>query len=168
MAATNRIEAREALRGGVVAGLIGGIVLSVFLVLLNVMRGYDPWVPLKMAAYPLLGELALDTGFELTPVALGFTIHLALSVGWGMLFAVLFYGMSRAATLATSLAWGIVVWLVMFYLVLPIGGAGHLVRGAPKGFAALEHLLFGLSIGLGFLPFQRPRPRAVDHRIPAM
>ncbi|HET6583299.1 MAG TPA: hypothetical protein VFG69_07625 [Nannocystaceae bacterium] len=150
-----------------IAGSVGGAVLAALLVLLNVMRGYDPWVPLKTAAYPLLGELAIETGFAVIQVVLGILTHFAISIGWGILFALLFYGLSRAATLGVSLVWGAVVWLTMFYVVLPVAGAAPLVRGAPKGFAVLENLAFGVALGLAFLPFQRPRPRRIHGHVPS-
>jgi hypothetical protein len=162
MAATNGNEARQALKGGVVAGIVGGVVLTVFMVLMNVVRGDDPYVPMKTAAYPLLGEIVSNTGPAVGPILLGLAMHMIVSIGWGILFGVLFYGLSKVATLGVSLLWGVVVWLGMFYVVLPLAGAGALVRGAPQALAVLEHMLFGLAVGVGFLPFQRTRPRHVE------
>jgi nitric oxide reductase large subunit len=164
MAANNGVEARQALKGGVVAGIVGGVVMSVFMVLMNVLRGADPYVPLKAASYPFLGELAFEPGLAVAPILLGVATHLMVSIGWGILFGVLFYGLSKAATLGVSLVWGVCVWLGMFYVVLPLAGVGEIARGAPRAMAVIEHLLFGLSIGLGFLPFQRTRPRPLEHR----
>jgi len=161
MAAKNSIEARQAVKGGAIAGAVGGVVITVFMVLMNVLKGWDPWVPMKTAAYPWLGEIVLDTGFEPVSVLLGLATHFAVSIGWGILFGVVFYGLSKGATLGVSLVYGVVVWLAMFYVVLPVIGAGGLVRNAPKGIAVIEHLLFGLGIGVGFLPFQRTRPSVV-------
>jgi hypothetical protein len=154
MAATSGAEARQALRGGVVAGIVGGVVLTVFMILMNVMRGDDPYVPMKAAAYPFLGAMVFEPGLSVGPMLLGLVIHLAVSIGWGILFGVLFYGFTKAATLGLSLLWGVIVWLGMFYVVLPLGGAGELARG-PQAIPILQHMLFGLSVGLGFLPFQR-------------
>ena len=171
MAAKNSVEARQAVKGGAIAGAVGGALLTVFMVVMNVLKGWDPWVPMKTAAYPWLGELVRETGFEPVSVLLGLTTHLGVSVGWGILFGVLFYGLSKGATVGMSLLWGVVVWLAMFYVVLPVVGAGELVRNAPKGIAVLEHLAFGLAIGLAFLPFQHTRPSAVrrthDTQVPA-
>jgi len=171
MAATNGWEARRAVKGGVVAGIVGGVVLTVFMVLMNVMRGDDPYIPMKTAAYPFLGDTVFATGPAVGPIALGLLTHLIVSIGWGIMFGVLFYGLSKVATLVVSLVWGVVVWLGMFWIVLPLAGAGEMARGGMQALAVLEHLLFGLSVGLGFLPFQRTRPRHVEtthgHGIPA-
>jgi hypothetical protein len=53
------------------------------------------------------------------------------------------------------------VWLGMHYLVHRVMG-GQLAGVMPIQAAILEHVLFGTSIGLGFLPFQRVRPPAPD------
>ena len=64
----------------------------------------------------------------------------------------------RVATVLAGALWGIVVWLAMFYVVLPVAGAGVVARGAPIGGAVTGHLIFGLALGIGFLPFQRRQP----------
>jgi hypothetical protein len=163
MAAQNGVEARQALKGGAIAGLIGGAVLSIFMVLMNITRGEDPWVPLKGAAYPILGPVVFEPGPAPLAIVLAVAIHFALSIGWGLLFGVFFYGLSKWATLLVSLVWGVVVWLVMFYVALPLVGAGDMVGDGPKAIPILEHMLFGLSVGLGFLPFQHTRTRPVTH-----
>jgi hypothetical protein len=62
--------------------------------------------------------------------------------------------MSRGATIALGVAWGLVVWLGMYYVVLPLVGLGDMVRATPVGMAVLSHLVFGLGVGLGFAPYQ--------------
>lgn len=44
----------------------------------------------------------------------------------------------------------------MFFVVLPIVGLGSVTRTAPISAALVEHLIFGLATGVGFLPFQLP------------
>ena len=48
----------------------------------------------------------------------------------------------------------------MYYVVLPIVGLGEVARSAPLGMAIIGHVIFGLAVGVGFLPFQRTRPHA--------
>ena len=80
------------------------------------VKGIDPWqTALKGAAAPLSGEAAMRPGFEAGPVLLGLVCHFAVSIGWGLLFGLVAYGV----------AWGIVVWLGMFYVVLPHATLGH-------------------------------------------
>jgi hypothetical protein len=110
---------------------------------------------MKGAAIPLLGERAMAPGFDGTAVLLGLVIHFAISAAWGIVFGLLFQGLSRGATIGAGFAWGFVVWLVMYYLVLPLAGMSEMARSTPIGMAIVSHVLFGLSVALGFLPFQR-------------
>jgi hypothetical protein len=148
-------KTRLALWGGTVAGLFAGFVLVVFNLVVDFARGRDPWVVLKVAAYPFLRERALGPGFDLGPVLHGLTTHMGIAAIWGVLFGLTTYGMSRSATVAYGGIWGIVVWIGMFYFVLPLAWSSVLVRGVPTVLALGQHLLFGLALGMGFLPYQR-------------
>lgn len=149
----------HAISGGIVAGLIGGIAISVFMLVAAITRGQDVWGVMKLAGAPFLGQRSLLPGFDLGAILVGIACHLAVSVVWGVLFAALFFGQSRSTTVIAGLFWGLVVWLGMFYLVLPIAGLMDVAAGVPVGMAVLEHLVFGLAVGVGFLPFQRPQPK---------
>jgi hypothetical protein len=140
--------------GGVAAGLIAGAWLSIIMLLVNIAKNQDVWVGMKMAAMPFLGERATQPGFDLGPVALGLLSHFAVSAIWGLLFGVLFYGLSKGATVAVGALWGVVVWIGMYYVVLPVVGLASLARSVPIGMAVANHVLFGVLVGLAFLPFQ--------------
>jgi hypothetical protein len=142
--------------GGVVAGLIGGIAIAITLVVAGLAQGQDIWPSLKIAGYPFLGERALQPGFDLGALLVGVASHFAVSIAWGLLFALLFYGASKPATIALGALWGIVVWIGMAYLLMPIVGLG--TSKAPVVMSIIEHVIFGLAVGVGFLPFQRTRP----------
>ncbi len=157
----------HALGGGVVAGIIGGIVIAIVLVVSALVKGGDLWVPLKGAAAPFLHERAAQPGFDATAVALGAICHFAISIVWGVLFAALFYGLSRGATVAAGVGWGIVVWAVMYYAVLPLAGLADHARATPVPTAILSHVVFGLAVALGFLPFQHPRLHARHAHAPS-
>jgi hypothetical protein len=141
--------------GGVVAGLIGGIAIAIALVVAGLAQGQDIWPNLKGAGYVFLGERAMQPGFDLGAVLVGVASHLAVSIAWGLLFALLFYGASRPATIALGAVWGVIVWMVMAYIVMPIIGLG--TSKAPILLSIIEHLIFGLGVGIGFLPFQRTK-----------
>jgi hypothetical protein len=166
MAAVGHSERVQAFKGGVIAGLLGGIVISVYMLIANFSQGRDIWVGMKMAGAPFLGlERAMVPGFEAGPVLLGLLCHFAVSVAWGALFGYLFYGFSRGATLALGLLWGVVVWFGMFYIVLPVVGLAEITKSVPVGAAILEHLVFGLAVAAGFLPFQRRVERPTAPRL---
>jgi hypothetical protein len=153
---------RRGLGGGIVAGIIAGAVLSVFMTIMNLTQGKDVWVGMKGAALPFLGERAHAPGFDAGAVVLGVLCHFAVSIGWGGLFGVIAYGLSKGMTVLAGALWGIVVWLGMYYAVLPLVGAGEVTRSTPVVQAITTHVLFGLVVGLGFLPYQRTVVRTSD------
>jgi len=156
-ATTRPIGRGHAAKGGIVAGVIGGIVLSVLMLVMSVSQRQDVWRGAKMAGMPFLGERAAQPGFDLGAVLVGLLSHFAVSIAWGVLFGLIFFGWSKGLTVLMGAFWGIVVWLGMFYVVLPIVGLSNVARMMPVGVAVFEHVLFGLAVGFGFLPFQRER-----------
>jgi hypothetical protein len=131
--------------------------VSIFMLASNLIQGNDVWVGMKMASAPFLGERVFEPGFAMGPVVVGVLSHFAVSLVWGILFAWLFYGISKGLTVLAGAFWGIVVWLGMFYIVLPLVGLGGMAADVPVLFAIVEHVVFGLAVGIGFLPYQRPR-----------
>ena len=148
----------RAIGGGIVAGLIGGAVLTAFMVVMAAARHLDVWQMLKMAGAPFLHDRAMSPGFDGLAVGVGLLSHFAVSLVWGLLFGLLAFGLDRGATVALGAAWGVVVWFGMAFIVLPMVGladaAGHLHTFGSVG----EHVIFGLVLGLAFLPFQIARP----------
>jgi hypothetical protein len=155
MAARGRQQSTLALGGGVVAGFFGGIVLSLYGLLASIASGRDAWVGFKMSAAPFLGERALLPGFDGPAIAIGLLVFFALSVFWGVVFGLLVYGASTAGTLLFGALFGLLVWVVMSSALLPALGLEALAQRMPLGPAVIEHVIFGLALGVGFLPFQR-------------
>jgi hypothetical protein len=156
---TPKLRRRLIGAGGVVAGIIGGIAVSVALMVMAASHGQSLWSVTKGAALPFLGRRVMAPGFDGPAVLLGLVCHFGISIIWGLLFALLAFGLSRPATVLLGAFWGIVVWLVMYYAVLPIVGAGAIPHNVPVVAAVVNHLIFGLGVGLGFLPYQRPHAR---------
>lgn len=167
MATTRESKRGHAIGGGVMAGVVGGVALALVMLVAAIAKGQDIWPGFKMASAPFLGERAMQPGFDLGAVLAGTASHFAVSIVWGVLFAILFYGLSKPATLAVGALWGIGVWLAMFYVVLPIAGLGEMAASAPIGMAILEHVIFGLAVAIGFLPFQRTKHVIPIRRAPA-
>jgi hypothetical protein len=157
----------QAALGGVVAGIAGGLAITLVMLIAAAAGGRDIWMTFKFAAAPLLGDRAMLPGFDAGAVLLGTVCHLAVSIVWGVLFALLAYGLSRGATVIAGAVFGIVVWIGMFYVVMPIVGLGRGGESQPVAFAILEHVVFGVVTGIAFLPFQRYRPGLVAGRVGA-
>lgn len=143
--------------GGTVAGVVAGTFLSGYMLVMNLITGQDMWMGAKMAGAPFLGEAAMQPGFAAQPVAVGVLSHFAVSIVWGALFGALVIGRSRPATIAYGALYGVVVWLGMFYAVLPAVGLRAMAQSVPVHLAIIEHVLFGLVLAVAFLPFQPRR-----------
>jgi hypothetical protein len=151
----HRSEAPSSLEGGALAGLIGGIVMSIYMVIGTMLHHGDVWMTMKGAGTPFLHERAQAPGFDALAVGVGAGSSLLISVLWGLGFGAVFYGLSKAATVGAGVVWGVVCWLVMFYVVVPAVGM-DVASKVPMGMAILQHVLFGVAVALAFLPFQHP------------
>lgn len=150
----------HSLGGGVIAGVIGGAVVATLMLIGALAQGQDIWIGMKGAGAPFLRERAMAPGFDAAAVTLGIICQFAVSIVWGVLFAAIFSGLSRGATVVAGALWGIVVWLGMFYIVLPVLGLSQMAKAEPVSMAIVSHVVFGLAVGIGFLPFQHPRRHA--------
>lgn len=157
---------RSRTMGGVVAGLWGGAAMWAFVLILNAARGAHLWPVVKLPGYLFTGQRAFAPGFDAGPVVVGAFGHFAVSVVWGLWFALLFYGFSKGATLVFGLLWGLVAWATMIYLLMPLVGLGAMANAIPTGLAIVQYLVFGLFLAIGFLPFQRRiEPPAYRRRV---
>jgi hypothetical protein len=152
----NPNEGERCVVGGAIAGLAGGFAISVMMVASALINGLDLWPSLKAAALPFLGPRVFEPGFDAFGVMAGLSTHFFVSMLWGVVFAVLAFGLSRVATLVAAAAWGLVVWFGMYWVALPLLGYSDVAHAVPVNVALFEHLLFGLAMGVVFLPFQRP------------
>jgi hypothetical protein len=148
-------DARRVWVRGAFAGAAGGIFLTLMMILMSAARGKDVWYGMKGAAAPFLGDRALEPGFDLLAVVLGLFDHLIISAVWGVLFALAFFGANRVATIVGGILWGFVVWLGMYYVVLPLVGLGWMQHDAPVGRAIMFHLLYSIAMTAAFFAYPR-------------
>lgn len=159
--ARDSVERQELARvsgGGIVAGIVAGLFVVVMLLVSMALKGQNLWPAFKGASTPFFHERAMQPGFDAGPVLAGAFFHFLISAGWGWLFSIICYGLSRPATLLAGALWGIVVWLGMYYVLLPLVHLQSMARSVPVGMAIIEHVLFGLVLAAAFLPFQRRVP----------
>ena len=154
MVATSQTEVDVALRGGVVAGAAGAGVLALVMLALTTVRGEDPWSGAKFAAAPWLGGRVFDPGFDPVALTVGLATHLGVSIIWGMLFGLVVFGFSKHVTITAGAMFGFLVWLVMFYAVLPLLGLARITLGIPPWIAIFEHVVYGVVLALVFNRYQ--------------
>lgn len=148
-------DTRRGVKAGAIAGLIAGLVLTAFMAAMSYNRGADIWYGMKGAAAPFLGARATSPGFDLQPVALGLAVHLGISLAWGALFGLFAARMSTLVTMLFSVGYAFIVWLGMYYLVLPAVGLSNMRNDAPASRAIMFHMLFSVVLGASFLMVRR-------------
>ena len=157
---------RTALVGGILAGIVSNVVLTLLrmtlliewqLVLDLILGPWRPafwravlpelWVPLKLFAYPLIGARSLAVGFDGTVVLLGVGIRLVFAICSGALFGLLAHRLSRIETVVLGILCGIVFWAASSHVITPpiVQSVGRLVEFIP----------YGLALAATYLRYQR-------------
>jgi hypothetical protein len=94
--------------------------------------------------------------FALGPALVGLVVHMMWSAFYGAIFGIVASRLQLVGTAAVAggMVYGVVVMIVMSFIVLPIVGAGAMpgMIGWPS--FTVEHLMFGLILGLW--PATRP------------
>jgi hypothetical protein len=160
-------DAKYAALEGAVAGIAAGGVLTLMMTFMSAVAGHDIWYGMKGAAAPILGGAATGPGFSFLPVMVGLTMHFFISMLWGIGFGFIAYHLDRRTTLIAGGLYGLVVWLGMFYVVLPLVGLSQMAAEAPVVKNALYHVFFGLSIAVPFLALEieEDRDRSAAYRL---
>ncbi|MBS1252410.1 MAG: hypothetical protein MAG451_01449 [Anaerolineales bacterium] len=107
-------------RSGIVGGLIGGAVMALVGALSAPLIQHSVWFPLNLVAAAVmpLQKSGLDQ-FMLDTFIVGLVIHIAMSVLFGLLFALLLPTLP-GHPLVWSVVIGAIMWFVALRLALPI------------------------------------------------
>ena len=138
----------EARTPALVATLCGGLVAGTLDVgAASLINGISPWIILRAIASGLLGREAFHGGMAVS------LLGLALQWGMSLLIAAIFVVASRRLAwmrerwIAAGVAYGVVVFVVMEYVVVPLSAAAKPHFTAQSLLAnVLAMLLFGLIV----------------------
>ncbi|HEX7026169.1 MAG TPA: DUF6789 family protein [Gammaproteobacteria bacterium] len=132
------------LKSGIIAGFVATLVIST-LSLLTVIMGLIP---------PLDTVLLLSSALAV-PVLVGWMIHFVIgAMLWGFGFGAFYTHLPGRSMAAKGTSLGVVVWLLMGLIVMPMAGVGlmGLDNGLMTPFLSLIlHLIFGLVLGTSFV-----------------
>src|SRR5437899_5428144 len=109
-AASASDRAATAIGAGVMGGILGGILIDLFLTIANHMPIIGIW---QFVASALVGAAAFSSP---SYAALGFAMHFAISMVWGVVYAALAFGPMPALVRRPVLggfAYGVLVMIVM-------------------------------------------------------
>lgn len=133
---------------GIIAGLIGTIVLTVLMMIkkkIGLMPELDP-------VHMVSDTVALKLGME-PNIVIGWVLHFGIGAVWGGGFAVLNNILPGSSQIAKGIVMGIGAWLLMMIGLMPISGSG--LFGMNMGIMApvitlVLHLVFGAALGAVF------------------
>lgn len=118
MASRTRTDAWGVIISGGIAGILAGIAMAMAAMLYSAANGSGFWLPVRSIAATWYGANALVGGAGVLIV--GVLTHISNSAFWGMIFAA-FPPVRKSTTAALfgGLVWGVVVWTIMSFAVMP-------------------------------------------------
>jgi hypothetical protein len=146
---------------GALAGLSGGVAMTIVAALLTGALDQDVWLQTKVIASLVLGpSVGTQAGFVAGAVLLGLVIHLGVAALLGALFELIMRRIGRLPTdfgvpELTGLAYGLVIWLAAFFVIVPFVAPALLAIYMPA--FIIEHIVFGAVTGLVYA-ILRPKP----------
>ena len=147
--------------GGAIAGLDGGVAMSLVGALLSASMGQDIWHESKRIAAIVYGPAALAvSGFDPGPVLVGSLIHLLVSAVLGAIFGIvtrrwLHLTSDFGTPVMAGLVYGLLIWMVAYFAVLPLLNPALLEVYTPA--FIIQHVTFGVVLGLVYM-WLRPQP----------
>ncbi|GGM62881.1 hypothetical protein GCM10012275_36970 [Longimycelium tulufanense] len=150
----------ETIKRGLAGGILGGIVMAMWSMIVLWLTGVGFWAPLNFIAHTLWRGAPLDATFSFGVVVLGMVVHMMMSMVLGVVLAVIVHnvhqlGGTRGALVGTGMVFGLVVWLVMQYIVWRVVDTSAAAAFTPWVFA-LGHLMYGAATA-AVLPLASPR-----------
>ena len=147
--------------GGAIAGLAGGVAMAIVAALLSASMGQDIWHEPKRIAVIVYGPAALASpGFDPGPVLVGSLIHLLVAALLGAIFGIvtrrwLHLTSDFGTPVMAGLVYGLLIWMVAYFVVLPLVNPVLLEVYAPA--FIIQHVVYGVVLGLVYM-WLRPEP----------
>lgn len=133
------------------AGLVASVAMAMVEMLYEGMFGAGFWsAPVFIAATVLrsVQSVALPVVFSATPVALGLIGHMMNSMVLGVVFALLLgkQSVSRIVSMTVGVAYGLSVFVLMWFVVLPL--IDPVMLNLNPYVFAMAHVVWGAVLGL--------------------
>lgn len=137
---------KRALRVGVPAGIVAGVVMAVWSMVAMWITGSGFWLPLNLVAHTFYRSAPLNASFSAPALVIGLAVHMTVASVFGTAIAALAQRLpgTRSVVIAGGILFTVVVWPAMQY-----GVWYSLDDSAAEGFTdwifALAHLIFGIA-----------------------
>lgn len=144
------------IKQGIVGGIVAAIGMMMAEMIIAAAMGMDAFMPPRMIAGIALGKSAMEPSTPLMTAALtGMALHMLLSIVYGLIFAWLVASIralqSTAAVIAAGAVYGLLLWLVNFYVIAPPAGWVWFPTMANPVQQIISHVVgFGVVLGVYF------------------
>lgn len=136
---------RAALRAGAIGGVLGGVMMAVWLMFILWLVGTGFWTLLNLIANTFWRGAPLGDTFTWQAVVIGLVVHVLMSVLFGTLIALAAWWLPwpRSLIIAGGALFGPALWLVMQYGIWHAADPAAAQVITPWVFA-VAHLIFGV------------------------
>jgi hypothetical protein len=140
---------------GAVAGVVAGLVMTVWKMAEAVITGAGLWRPPNLIGTIVLGPSANTGDFDGRAFAVGMTLHLLTSIAMGIVYAALaarlLPRLSAAAELAAIVAYALLSWAVYQWLIMP-WLTPTMDESTSATSLAVAHVVFALGFAAWWIP----------------
>ncbi len=149
-----RMRTRES--AGVVAGLVAGAVMALFMMGWMVASGTSVWTNPNLIAVMWVGREAALGGFS-GATLLGFATHMATSALMGWIAVPFVRDLPPGRTILVAIVYAVASYPFVFALVLTWANP-LMVEQTALVPMTLAHVLFGIVLGAVYLQLRPPNP----------
>jgi hypothetical protein len=146
----------DIVRWGAIAGLIGGIAMAMIMMITTAALGMGLLAPVYLIAATFHSSWATAQGLQIAPLLVGLMVHMVNSIIFGAIFAIVLRALFQrsfgaVAAAVAGMVWGILLFAVMTYGVLPQLDAAmaHAITASSALLTwwLVSHLMFGVALG---------------------
>jgi len=131
-----------------IAGVAAGVIATVVLSALMMLKG-------MMGMMPDLDVIGMLSGMMGAAAAIGWIAHFVIGAVYGLIFAGVFGTVDMGGAVLRGIGLGIVGWLVMMIVLMPMVGGGLFGLSMPSGMMVpvatlILHVIFGVVFGVTY------------------
>jgi hypothetical protein len=151
---------RSCLATGTVAGIVAGVVMTVWKMAEAAISDVGVWRPPNLIATIVLGPSADSGAFQYAPFAVGMLLHVLTSIAMGVLYAAFaarfLPRVTPAAELVVIIGYALLSWPTYQWLIMPWLDPTMNENVTPTSLA-IAHVVFALGFAAWWIPRTRRR-----------
>ncbi len=144
-------ESKLSVRAGLVAGIAGSLSIMVVVAAILVFNGRDIFTAARLIATVVYGP---EAAFGVAPIIVGTLVHLITGGVFGSIFAWFSPFLPRGFWIVVGLMYGLVVWLISSFIILPVVAPPMVAADANKNVLLVAHVVYGLVLGIAGATYQ--------------